>query len=280
MPFATQAQGLDAQQQLLCGEWIHRRPQVPQDLHAHPDRKSDWPKSIPELQSMVAFRGVVELREALGVLAPVEFTAVDDDAADGSTVPTDPLGCRVYHYVSTVVYRATKIATSAEGVIDLELASARPSAVSFQCNSDTYDYGNPGVMRHLAYSLKVWDVVSWVSDALQIYHLGLVVDQMLEIFRLVPIDEFGMDPQPGQENLELIVGPPVQIRSGYDVVAGMCECDNRHELSRLSRGCCHGGDAAFQRCDALLNHIHRGLRGLLTYHGHPSPSGRWVSSRS
>ncbi len=123
-------------------------------------------------------------------------------------------------------------------------------------------------MRHLAYSLKVRHIISWVSDTFQIHRLRLVVDQMLEIFGLIPIDELRIDTQPGKENLELIVGPSIQIRSGHDVVAGMCECGNRHELSRLARRGCDGRNAAFQGCNTLLEYIHRRLSLLSAYHDH------------
>ena len=114
-------------------------------------------------------------------------------------------------------------------------------------------------MRHLAYSLKVRHVVSWVSNTFQIHRLRLVVDQALEVFRLVPIDEFGVDTQPGKENLELIVGSSVQIRRRHDVVTGMCECGDRHELSCLPRRGGDGCNAAFQSCNALFEYVDRRL---------------------
>ena len=43
-------------------------------------------ESLPELEAVVAFGGVVHLGEARGVLAPVEFARVDDYAADGGAV--------------------------------------------------------------------------------------------------------------------------------------------------------------------------------------------------
>lgn len=119
-------------------------------------------------------------------------------------------------------------------------------------------------MRNLTYSLKVRYIVSRVSDTFQIHRLRLVVDQVLEIFRLIPIDELCVDTQPREEDLELIVGSAVQIRRGHDVVAGMSECGNGHELSRLPRRGSDGGNAAFQGRNTLLEHIHRRLRLRLT----------------
>lgn len=122
-------------------------------------------------------------------------------------------------------------------------------------------------MGHLAYSLEVGHVISWVPDTLQIHRLRLLIDQILEVFRLIPIDELGIDTQPREENLELVVGASVQVRCGHDIVAGMCECGNGHELSRLPRRGCDGCNTPFQGCNALLEHIHRRLRVVLTKHG-------------
>ncbi len=73
---------------------------------------------------MVAFGGVVELWEALGVLAPVEFPAVNNDATNGCSMSTDPLGRRVHDYISAVVDRPTEVASRAKRIINLERTSA------------------------------------------------------------------------------------------------------------------------------------------------------------
>lgn len=68
---------------------------------------------------MVAVRGLVELRESGGVLAPVELARVDNDAANGGAVAADPLGGRVDDDVGAVLDGSDKVATSTKGVVDL-----------------------------------------------------------------------------------------------------------------------------------------------------------------
>ena len=51
---------------------------------------------------MVAFAGVVELRETSCVGAPVEVAAVDDDAPDSGPVAADPFRGRVHHDIGAV----------------------------------------------------------------------------------------------------------------------------------------------------------------------------------
>lgn len=59
------------------------------------------------------------MREASGVLAPVELAAVDDYTADGGAVAADPLGCAFDDDVSAMVDGAGEVAASTEGVVNL-----------------------------------------------------------------------------------------------------------------------------------------------------------------
>jgi len=70
---------------------------------------------------MVTLGRLVHLREARGVLAPVELAAVDDDAADRGAVAADPFGRAVDDDVGAVVDRAAEVAAGAEGVVDLDI---------------------------------------------------------------------------------------------------------------------------------------------------------------
>lgn len=68
---------------------------------------------------MVTLGGLDELWEAGGVLAPVELAAVDDYAADGGAVATNPLGCAFDDNVCAVVDGADEVAAGTEGVVNL-----------------------------------------------------------------------------------------------------------------------------------------------------------------
>jgi hypothetical protein len=88
----TQAQGLEALDQLEGAEGVEAGAEVAQDLDTHADREGDGAKGFVELEPVVALRRFVELRETLRVLPPVELTGVDDNASDGGAVATNPLG--------------------------------------------------------------------------------------------------------------------------------------------------------------------------------------------
>ena len=119
MPLTPQTQRLNPQQQLLRRKRIQSSSQIPQNLNTHTDSKRNRTKGIPELQSVVAFGRFVELREARGMLAPIELPAVNDDAADGRAVATNPFCGGMDHDVGAVVDGADEVAACAEGVVDL-----------------------------------------------------------------------------------------------------------------------------------------------------------------
>ena len=124
MPLRSQAQRFQPEQELLSRERVHRRAQIPQNLHPHANGKRDGAECVPEFETMVSFGRIVELGKSLGVLAPVEFPAVDDHTSNGGAVSADPFGGRVHDDIGTVVERSAEITASAKGVIDLPPFSA------------------------------------------------------------------------------------------------------------------------------------------------------------
>ena len=123
VPLGAERQRLEADQQLLGAEGVEARAQVAQHLDAGADSKGDGAERVPELEPVVAVRGLDHLGEALGVLAPVELAAVDDDARNGRAVAADPLGRRVHDDVGAVVDGTDEIAAGTKGVVDLEIVS-------------------------------------------------------------------------------------------------------------------------------------------------------------
>ncbi len=53
------------------------------------------------------------------MFAPVELSAVNDDAANGGSMPSYPLGGGMHDYVCAVLDRPDEIASSSEGVVNL-----------------------------------------------------------------------------------------------------------------------------------------------------------------
>lgn len=104
---------------MLSSKGVEGGAQITQRLDAGADDEGDGTKGIPELEAVIALRGLDELGEPGAVLTPVELARVDDDSADGCAVAADPLGGRVNDNVGAVVNGSDEVAASAKGIIDL-----------------------------------------------------------------------------------------------------------------------------------------------------------------
>lgn len=255
VPLGAQRQGLEAEQELVRAKGVQAGTEVAEDLDADADGEGDGTEGFPELEAVVAFRGLDHLGEPVGVLAPVELAAVDDDAGDGGAVPADPLGGRVDYNVGAVLDRADKVAASAKGVVNLETVSdCTPSSLSLS----TYDNRDALLVRHLDDGLKVRDVVARVADALNVNGLGLVVDGGGNVVGAVAVDELGRNAVPREQHLELVVGAAIQVGRRHDVVARVRERRDGDELRGLAGRCGHSRDAALKRGDSLLEDVDGG----------------------
>ena len=115
------------------------------------------------------------------------------------------------------------------------------------------------LLADLCNSLKVGDVVPGVSDTLDVDGLGLVVDGCRDVLGLVAVYKLGLDAEPREQHLELVVGSTVEVGSGDDVVTGVGQSSDGHELRTLAGGAGHSGDASLQRSNSLLKDIDRRL---------------------
>ena len=108
-------------------------------------------------------------------------------------------------------------------------------------------------------------LISWVAYALQVHTFGFVINKLLELFRLVTLHEFCGYTQSRECHLELVVCSSVEIRCRYDVVAGVSQRCNGHQLGGLARGGCNGSYSAFQGCDSFLKDIDSGVHDATVY---------------
>lgn len=104
---------------MLSGKRVEGRAEITKNFDTSTDDEGDVAKGLVELETVVTLRGLVELREASGVFAPVEFARVYHNTSDGSTVTADPFGGRVDDDISAMVDGSDKVTSSTKGVIDL-----------------------------------------------------------------------------------------------------------------------------------------------------------------
>lgn len=239
VPLGTEGESLDTEEELLGTEGVEAGTEVAEELDSNSDSIGDGTEGLPELEPVVTLGGLNHLGEALAVLAPVELAGIDDDATDGSTVTTNPLGGRVDDDISTVLDGADEVTAGAEGVVDN--------------HGDTVLVGNVGNL------LEVGDVVAGVANALNVDGLGLVVNDSGEVLGLVSRDEFGSDAEALKEDLELVVGTAVEVGGGNDVVTGVSKSGNGHKLSGHAGGGGNGSNTTLEGGDSLLEYIDGGV---------------------
>ena len=131
MSFAAETQSLETQDQLLRRKWIQGRSQISQNLNPDSNCVRYGPKSLPEVEAVIALRRLHELREASTVLSPVEFTAINDNAAHSGAMAPDPLRGTVDDNISAMINRTSEVASCTKGVVDLDrISGVRDGPVS------------------------------------------------------------------------------------------------------------------------------------------------------
>lgn len=121
------------------------------------------------------------------------------------------------------------------------------------------DQRNTCRLTYLRDSLKVGDVVLGISDTLDIDSFCLIVDSSSNVVGVVALDKLGFDAETREENLELVVGSAVEEGGGDNVVAGMAERRDGHELGGLAGGGGDGRHPTFESCNALFEDVDGGL---------------------
>ena len=143
--------------------------------------------------------GLVEHREAVGMVGPREPAAVHDGPTEGGAVAADELGQRVDDHVGPVL----------EG-LEHERRGHRV----------VHDEGHAGRMGHRGHGLEVDDVAGRVADGLAEDGAGVLVDERGDRLGSVVDGEAGLDAQGGQHVGEVGEGGPVELRGHHEVRAG------------------------------------------------------------
>ena len=116
-----------------------------------------------------------------------------------------------------------------------------------------------GGVRHVGEGGEVRDVEPGIADGLDVQRLRPVVDGLREAVHGVALDELDVHPEAGEGDLELVVGAPVEIAGGDDVVPGGGDVADGQELRRLPRPVrprglrlVEGADISFERHTGVI----------------------------
>uniref|UniRef100_A0A914YCT4 Uncharacterized protein n=1 Tax=Panagrolaimus superbus TaxID=310955 RepID=A0A914YCT4_9BILA len=121
------------------------------------------------------------------------------------------------------------------------------------------DQWHAGGMRDLGDGRDVGDVAARVADRFDEHRLGAVVDQRGERRRIGRIGETRLDAVLRQRVRQQVEAATVQRAGGDDVVARLGDGLDGIGDRGLSRGQRQRADAAFQRGQALLQHVGGGV---------------------
>ena len=105
-----------------------------------------------------------------------------------------------------------------------------------------------------------WSLL-WVSNALDVDSLGLVVNCGSNVCWVVSVDKLGLDSESWEEDLELVVCASVEVRGRDDVISGVGKSCNGHELCGLAGRGGNGSNTSLEGSHSLLKDIDRGLEG-------------------
>ena len=177
-------------------------------------------------------------RELARHLGPVELAAFDDHTAEGGAVAADELGGGLDHHVGAVLQRAEQV-RGGEGVVD--------------------DHRQMMLVGDGGDGFEVRQVGVRIAEGLEVDELGVLLDGVLKLLRILGGDEGGGDAVTRQGVTQQVEGATVDVLGGDDVIAGLGDVAHRV----FDRGCagCDGQacGAAFEGCDAVFEHTLGGV---------------------
>ena len=136
---------------------------------------------------------------------PIEFSSIDNDASNSSSVSPDPFSGGGGNDVGAVLEGLAEVGRGKGGVDD---------------------EGKSNGVGLVGDGFNVKDVEGGVGASLGEEGPGFVVSNLGEILGVGSVDESDLNSQVGQEFVELGVGAAVELAGGDDVVAGLGEGDD------------------------------------------------------
>ena len=232
----AQRQGLDPLQDQEGVHGRERRALVAQRHHACAADVRRWAERLGINHAVVADIGLIQAREALTVLRPRELAAIDDRAAHAIAVAAQVLGERMHDDVGAVLDRAQQVGAG-HGVVD--------------------DERDSGGVCHLGERRDVGDVAQRVADGFAEDRLGTVVYESSEGLGLARIGKAHCEALLREGVRKQVVGAAVERGGRDDVVAGLGDRLDRVGDRRHAGGDGKRCNAAFERRDALFQHVGR-----------------------
>ena len=236
--FDAQRQGFGALQQQECGERRQGGTGVAQQDGADTGHERGSAQGLVEVQSVIGRIRLGQGWELARHFGPVEVAAFHDHTAEGGAVAANELGCGFNHDISAMLQRAEQV-RGGEGIVD--------------------DHRQMMLVGDGGDGFEVRQVGVRIAEGLEVDELGVLLDGVLELLRILGGDEGGGDAVTRQGVTQQVEGATVDVLGGDDVIAGLGDVAHRV----FDRGCarCDGQTcgAAFEGCDAVFEHALGGV---------------------
>ena len=238
MALHAQRQGLQALQDQEGVERRQRGAHVAQRHHPATADKGRRAEGFGVGHAVVGRVRGIEQREACSVRCPRECARIDHDAADAGAVAAHVFGQRVHDDVGAVLERPAEDRRG-HGVVD--------------------DQRHAMAVGSIGQGLEVDNIAGRVADRFAEHRLGAAVDQRFQAGDIVMGGEAHFDARARQGVGEQVVGAAVELGHRDDVVAHFGNGLHRIGDGRHAAGHGQGTDAAFQRRNALFQHVVGGV---------------------
>ena len=189
---------------------------------------------LGENNAVVGIARFGELRPLLGILRPLEIAAIHDGAADVDAVAAQELGGRVDRDIDAVL----------EG----------PEQRRRQ-HRVIHDHRQAVLVGGIGDGPKIRHIVLRIPDRFQVHQAGVLIHQLVDLLRMIGVEEPHLDAQLLQGLGEERPGASVQAGGGNEVLPGVRDGEDRGGDGRLARGERQPADAAIERGEALLQHV-------------------------
>ena len=201
----TQRESLKTQQHKVRVERRWTTTEISQAIYSALYYERGITKSLVEIQSVITLRRAINLRELS--ICPIIVTAINDDTAHSRTVTINPLCCRIYYDICTPIKRIAEETCSTKSIINYKRHILTLGQLTECC--------------------QIGNVAGGVTHTLGKNHLGLIINQRLEILDALALGNSAIDAQLTQRDTELIICTTIQIGRCHDIITRRCQCRHR-----------------------------------------------------
>ena len=234
VPWHTQMQRFEPLQKQKRVERRHTTAHITEELGPGFDDVRQLADGLDVFYAVIARVRFSHFR--VTAVRPVEFTRIDNRAADACAVPADEFRAAMNDNVDAVFEGPEK---------------------NRRGNSIVANHRHTVFMSYLGDLIILQDVILWIADGLDINQPGIVFYRPGKILRILRIDKSHFNAKFGESMAKERHRPAVKRIRGHNMTAGTANVKDAHIYRRLARTECQAAHSAFQGRQPLFQHVRR-----------------------